>query len=125
MYTGDEHDVEWYVIFTTSSYNHFIMPFLNKDIRHCYAVARHDEYTWVVVNTSYHFTKVNVISAFDYPHIRSIVGEDAKIVKVSSKLGRKNRNMLCYFNCVEVVKSLLGIKRFFIWTPYQLYRYLL
>ena len=35
---------------------------------------------------------------------------------------RKDRGHICRINCVEIIKSFLGINSFFTFTPYQLYK---
>lgn len=46
-----------------------------------------------------------------------------KFVKVIVDIDTKvDRGHLCRFNCVEVVKSLIGMKSFWTFTPYQLYK---
>lgn len=61
----------------------------------------------------------------EFPTIRDLAGKDAHIVPVVYDIKMRHRGHLCLFNCVEVVKAVLGIKKPFIFTPYQLYRFLL
>jgi len=48
--------------------------------------------------------------------------EEVIIVKINRKTARQSLFMLN--TCVGHVKQILGINRPFIWTPYQLYKYL-
>ena len=61
----------------------------------------------------------------DYPHPRLYADDNSVILPVKAVIdSMQSRWTLCVFNCVEVVKALLGIKNFFILTPYQLFKYL-
>ncbi len=76
----------------------------------------------MVVDAKNSVTEVKLLSKVDYPHIRSIE-PDSVILSIKAIINPNNyRYTLCVFNCVEVVKSLLGIKAFWCWTPYQLYK---
>jgi hypothetical protein len=58
-------------------------------------------------------------------NIEEIAGKEAEIVYFSTEINENlYRGTLCWFNCVEVVKAHVGIKSFWCWTPYQLYKLL-
>jgi hypothetical protein len=67
-------------------------------------------------------TNVELLSKIDYPHIRCIE-PNSIILSIRAIIKPENyRHTLCVFNCVEVVKSLIGVRAFWCWTPYQLYK---
>lgn len=113
----------WYVVFKPSPLKHWIFKWLDPQFQHVYAVKESPggEF-WMVVDAKNSVTEVELLSKADYPHIRCIA-PDSVILSIKAIINPNNyRYTLCVFNCVEVVKSLLGIKAFWCWTPYQLYK---
>ena len=113
----------WYVIFRPTTLKHWIFRWLNPHFQHVYAVKESPggEF-WIVVDAKNSFTQVRMLSKMDYPHIR-LLEPDSVILSIRAIINPDNyRYTLCLFNCVEVVKSVLGIRAFWCWTPYQLYK---
>jgi hypothetical protein len=115
---------EWYVIFTDSELTHWLMPYLEPGFKHCYAIKLSEEGCfWIVVQPTSSATIVKIVPVSLYPHVRLLAGPDAVILPVRAKLDPDAyRGHFCWFTCTEVVKSLLGIKQFWCWTPWQLYK---
>ena len=116
---------EWYVCFKDVPNKHWVQRFLNKGFRHCYAfkespggkfiilvepMRSHLDIDIVPLNKE-NFTKMTDCNKF----VKVIVQYDLN----------KDRGHFCRFSCVEVVKSLIGVKSFWTFTPYQLYKRLL
>ncbi len=123
MDATNKHVEHWYVIFRKTTLNHWVFRWLDPEFQHCYAIKESPggEF-WMVVDAKNSVTEVKLLSKVDYPHIRSIE-PDGVILSIKAIINPNNyRYTLCVFNCVEVVKSLLGIKAFWCWTPYQLYK---
>ena len=59
---------------------------------------------------------------FPEPHLIGGI-ENPTVIEVESQESELIHGVR-HFNCVEVTKALLGIRRFWVFTPYQLYRYL-
>lgn len=98
---------------------------LEPPFQHVYAMKKSQGgQFWIVVNPLSEYTEVDMIPVSEYPHIRLYTGEDAVILPVESNIKHKERWTLCVINCVEIVKSLLGIRAFWVFTPKQLYNYL-
>lgn len=116
--------VEWFVIFNESQLDHWLLKRLPKKFQHCYAMKKSDGgQFWVVVNPMSSHTSVTMELVDDYPHPRLYAGIDSVIVPIRvTVVTDRYRHTLCVFNCVEVVKSLLGICDFWLWTPHQLYK---
>ena len=115
--------VNWYIIFRKSPLKHWVFRFLDSEIQHCLAVRESDGgQFWIIVNSTNSYTDVNMVSKLDYPHIR-LLEPDSVILSIRAIIQPDNyRYTLCVNNCVEMCKSLLGIRAFWIWTPYQLYK---
>jgi len=123
MDATDKHIEHWYVIFKPSDLKHWIFNWLNPEFQHCYAVKESPgKEFWIIVDGKNCSTDVRLESKLDYPHIRCLA-PDSVILSIKAIIHPENyRYTLCIFNCVELVKSVLGIKAFWCWTPYQLYK---
>lgn len=93
--------------------------------RHCYIARNEYGKVWTVIQDTMYHLDVRTFLVSDYPTIRCLAGKDAHIIPVEYNIKERHRGHICLFNCVEVVKAVLGIKKPFIYTPYQLYRFLL
>ena len=122
MDTGLKAVEDWYIIFVESDLDHWLIKRLQPYFQHCYAVKESPggEF-WIIVDSKHCYTDVRIESKINYPHIRALA-PDGVILKVRAIIRPENRWTLNVFNCVEVCKSLLGIRAFWLWTPYQLYR---
>ena len=123
MDTSDNHIQYWYVIFRKTTLKHWIFRWLDKEFQHVYAVKESPggEF-WMVVDGKNSCTNIELLSKVDYPHIRCLE-PDSVILLTRCIINPSNyRHTLCIFNCVEVVKSVLGIRSFWCITPYQLYK---
>ena len=114
---------QWYIVFTRAKYDHWIYRFINRDMGHVYAIKSLNDYQWLVVQPRVNITEVRVKVKASYPHIRMITGEAAKIVKVTA-INTKPRGAINFFNCVEQVKALIGLRAPWCFTPQQLYNLL-
>jgi len=116
---------EWYMVFTSSALDHWLINRLDPYFQHCYAVKESPGgQFWIIIDSRNAYTEVRMESKLDYPHIR-VLCPDCTILPVRAKINPKqNRHTFCVINCVEICKSLLGIRSFWTWTPKDLYRYL-
>lgn len=98
------------------------MP-LKKGFSHCYVVKDCGD-NWVKCQPYMGCTDVTVWNKAFVPTIEDLTGFDGDtVLKCAVDVNYDRiRGNICFFNCVEVVKSFLGIKSFFTFTPYQLYR---
>lgn len=115
-------DDSWYVLFSDSKSNR--VGWLRPSYRHVLAMRQEDELIWHVVNygESHLDVTYELVSDYETP---ADYAPDAVIVKWDQDIEQRLRGGICHFNCVEVTKALLGIKSFFTFTPYQLYKYML
>ena len=123
MDKGLEHTENWYIVFKPSALDHWLIKRLQPYFQHCYAVKESPggEF-WIIVDSKHCYTDVRIESKLDYPHIR-MLDPDSVILSIKAIMHPdRNRHTLCIFNCVEVCKSVLGVRAFWCWTPYQLYK---
>jgi len=125
MYSEDNNSVDWFLVFTKAKIDHWIYNIVDRDMGHVYAVKSLNDYQWLIVQPRTNLTEVKIMLKSQYPHIRMIAGPDDKVINVSARCSLKNRGFLNWFNCVEQVKALIGIRSFWVFTPKQLYNLLL
>lgn len=99
------------------------LRFLKNGFRHCFLILNDGE-KWITYDPMASFTDITVHKTsikFDLPKWFSQQGHNVQQSFIKHK---KNMAPLSLFTCVESVKRVLGIHNFFIFTPYQLYKYL-
>jgi hypothetical protein len=114
---------DWYIIFKRSPLKHWIFRWMDKELQHCYAVKESagGEF-WIILDSKSCHLEARIESKLNYPHIRCLE-PDSVILSIRAIIRPESyRHTLCIFNCVEVCKSVLGIRAFWCWTPYQLYK---
>lgn len=125
METSKKTTVDWFIIFTQSRCKMWLMKFLKKNFSHVYAAKKSPGgQFWIIVNPLLPFLSCELLLVDQYPHPRLFVENGAVILPVKAYIKNEARWAFCVFNCVEVVKALLGIKSFWVFTPWQLYKYL-
>lgn len=110
-----------YTICFCDSVEHFFKPVLETGFAHCFAIKHTDDY-YVVINCDPSHVEVDVLPATD--EVFNDLVEDMVYLTLTIEVGSNSIAGLRWLSCVESVKSLLGIRSFFMFTPYQLYRYL-
>lgn len=102
----------------------FWLRFLRPGFRHCFIVL-HDGAHWITLDPLSNFTELSVHDlpeSFDLPGWLARRGH--RVVKAEIRRDLPRPAPFMVFTCVEAVKRVLGIHRFFILTPWQLYRHL-
>lgn len=115
---------DWYVVFTSSRLKHWLTRWINPDFAHV-KLVKEDDGLWVIVDSKNSFTQITLELIDDYPHIRKLC-PNAVILAVKTHINpNKYQWHLGIHSCVDVAKGILGIREFFVFTPYQLYRYII
>ena len=89
--------------------------------RHCFA-ALNDGRAWIVIDARGDGLHVaaDVSAAFDLPgHYRAL---GFTVIETDLRVSRRRYVLPFAFTCVETAKRALGLKAWWLWTPYQLYR---
>ena len=114
-----------WIVFSGESEIKWIKFLFKKGYRHCYAVIN-DGSRWVTCDPLAHKTEISVhhqIPAdFDLP--KWLRDRGLKVVSVPQMSFKKKALPPAFFTCVETVKRLIGVRKLFVFTPYQLFRYL-
>ena len=116
------YDSKYYAVFDNSP--RACVKWLKDGFRHCYIARNEYGKVWTVIQDTMYHLDVRTFLVDEYPTIRDLAGPNAHFVPVEYNIKKRHRGHLCLFNCVEVVKAVLGIKKPFILTPHQLYRHL-
>ncbi len=126
MNTSTKNIHEYYIVFTSSKHNNWMVRWQSKPFQHVYAVKKSPGgHFWIKVDAAASHTNIDLLPVSEYPHVRMLTDEYDVILPVKAVIEARDRWTLCVFNCVEVVKSLLGIRAFWVFTPRQLYKYIL
>ena len=116
--------IDWYIVFEEVDSASWWNIFLKSGYSHVYAI-RWDGFNWIKVEPRLGYVDVNILlepDALEIVHSKSVVilhtvvWRDCTRIRVPWGFGA--------INCVETMKSLLGIRAPFLWTPWQLSKYL-
>jgi hypothetical protein len=111
------YSTEGVIVFEDSDSSHWLMKYLQPGFRHCYIAIKKDD-LWIKIDPASSCTIVEI-----YEEMTIKEGNNLKIVHFSTKTAMNlYRGGFCWFNCVEVVKAHIGVKSFWTWTPWQLYK---
>lgn len=96
--------------------------FLKKGFRHCFLMIKHNN-KWLVIDHIMAYTDVAMIEGLNAAE--GIKNKGYVAFKVKPNRDTNNKlHIFRPFTCVETVKHFLGISNPWIFTPYQLYKYL-
>ncbi len=102
--------------------------FLKPGFTHVYVLIW-DYGLWLYVDPALHHTRVVILEQLDdRPPGFWLVDEEATVLEVQPEVGRPGDLrapwVLGPLTCVESVKAVLGIRRFWLFTPWQLFKHL-
>jgi hypothetical protein len=113
-----------WVVFTDES-RIWWLRWLRPGFRHCFALLNDGEH-WLALEPLASCLEVTVLpppADFNLPEW--LRGQGHRVVEAALRRNVWQTAPLAIFNCVEVVKRLLGIRAMHVLTPFQLYRHLL
>ncbi len=115
-----------YVVFTDNTSLWWLKP-LRRGFRHCYILARiAPNNLWLELNPMSNQTFIFIRSLTeDLNYFQKLRHEGCKIVRLKVQAAELRPAPLNIFSCVEFVKRVVGIHKFSIITPYQLYKNIL
>jgi len=116
---------EWHVCFKDVDEKHWVQLVLEKGFSHCYAFKESPGGQFIMlVEPMRSHLDIDLLPNNEESLAKIMDCNKVVTVVVTYDL-TKDRGHICRFNCVEVVKSLIGIDSFWTWTPHQLYKRLL
>ncbi len=117
--------VQWYLIFTPAKTRRWWDRWLKPGFNHVYAM-RWDGFNWLIVNPRSDYLQVENSAVCDHTLRDVAIGKATAVMGVLCEVPEgtlRSRFFAGPVTCVEVLKSLLGIRAFFVFTPWQLYKY--
>ena len=112
-----------YLIYENKPHGLWWQKFLRKGYRHVFAV-RFDGFFWIKMEMTIGFTDFEVLPYYDHATIESILrGKEVTYQYVETWRKMRYRSLFAPQSCVEGMKALLGIRAWWVLTPYQLYKY--
>lgn len=105
----------WYLLFMDSDREFWLKPFLKIGFHHVVAI-KPDRFHYLIVENHY-----RNCSTYSLKSIDGLLSKTNQIVKVREVEAR--RGLLMLDTCVGTTKQMLGIRKPFIWTPWQLYKH--
>lgn len=112
------------VVFFGGNKTHWWTQFLKKGYYHCFIAMDIGCSKWVLIDPVMNYTDFIVVQNDDY-FIKNLADKGYTYIITKPKvILNKKKWHISPFTCVEVVKNFLGITKPFIFTPYQLYKYI-
>ncbi len=102
------------------------LKLLKEGFRHCFLIYRNGKRQWVAIDGLSSHLEVEVLDVEGHINLPHWFKNQGFIVQSVQYLNERRFKPApwSFFTCVEVIKRFLNIHEFFIFTPYQLYRYL-
>ena len=100
---------------------HWWTLFLKKGFYHC-ALLLGNGREWVLIDPLVHFTDLIVLK--NTPVLQALKAKGYRLVRTTPVIPPVTSVRFRPLTCVEIIKRFLGINRFEIWTPYQLFKFL-
>lgn len=104
-----------YVAFCDDDGPHWWSWMLHPEIRHCYIVIP-DNGKWLITSKS--------TEGVEYVYTENLSDVVSGDILIKSQRHNARRGLFMLNTCVGHTKQALGINKPFIWTPYQLFKYL-
>jgi len=119
----ERHEIDWWVAFADTGTWTWWDLVTRKGYRHCFAF-RWDGFNWILVDPMSCWLEVQVMPYGpdeDVPKKMEELGHEVLYVRSS----RENRFLWRgVLTCITVIKHLLGLRAWYVITPYQLKKYL-
>lgn len=100
---------------------HLLDPLLKRGFRHVFCCISQGDY-WILIDGMAGKPMVKVVAGTQIDLAAFYRNEGYTVVSVNE--GPGVRSPLAVANCVGIVKAVLGLRAPFVWTPYQLYKFL-
>lgn len=117
----------WYLVFCEAATRHWWDHLFRTPVgfSHVYGL-RWDGWNWLLYNPHSAYTDVAIVDATEETALARLVDAGATVLEVQAFRQERVRGRWWAgpMTCVEQVKALLGIPVGWIFTPWQLYRYL-
>ncbi len=114
---ANKYQIKGYLVFRTAKTSLF-KYFLKKGFGHVFAVIERDGYKILIDSTVSHSLAEVYPDGYDYD-----LEEGDTVVKFNRLINTRTKNYgFGLMSCVEIVKRFIGLNKYLILTPHQLYR---
>ncbi|MEO1940247.1 MAG: hypothetical protein ABGX60_00065 [Candidatus Thioglobus sp.] len=125
--TWDQSFIDWFVVFEQGDMQYWWAKYLQPGFRHCYAV-RWDGFNWIGYYPHLGHTDIDVLNFGKYDSILNVVANTDCSAILYLKVWRDSKRIRAPWptvsTCVEQVKAILGVRKWFLFTAWQLFNYL-
>lgn len=118
--TAGTFPVEWTLVYDDTDRPHWWNRWLHPRFRHV-AAYRRDGRIWVAYLPTAEFVDVHLLRTDEEPWPKDAIVQ--RVVALRREGVMRSRLFVGPITCVEQIKALLGIRAWFVRTPYQLYRH--
>lgn len=103
-----------------------LLKFLKRGFRHCFVILYIDD-LWIACDPLKNTLEINSLDLPENFNIAEFYADQGHIVVCGQhdKMNIGKNFSIEILTCVNIVKRILGIRLFWIWTPWQLYRFLI
>lgn len=103
----------------------FLLKFLRRGFRHCFVLIRTGN-MWIICDPLKNIFKISFLNLPENFNIKEFYVNQGHIVMCGKYVeqNRKKSFSVEILSCVNIAKRLLGVRSFWIWTPWQLFRFL-
>lgn len=122
----DESGRRYYLVCTEPPRGYWWSWILAPGFRHCFVLIW-EGVCWLQVDPTLARTHVVILDRYEPGHPADWMGDpDVSVIEVTIEDGDAMRApwVVGPVTCTEFVKSVLGIRSFWLWTPLQLFNYL-
>lgn len=113
---------EWWLVYLDTERRHWWNRFLQPGFQHVIALKR-DGRIWIAMRWHAEFLDVDVIRSDNTPWAMFPKAHIQRVVSLRKEGSIRSPAFVGPITCVEFVKALLGIRAFWIRTPYQLFKH--
>lgn len=96
---------------------------MKRGFRHCYVIRKDFDCLWTIVSGGWNQLSITQESAIENT-IEDLLPDNCTVIEYESVIDKGLAHTLNVNSCVGVVKYLIGVRKHFILTPYQLYKHL-
>lgn len=126
--TWEQSFTDWYIVFEHGDMPYWWSKYLQSGFRHCWAL-RWDGFNWIMINPKLGHTDIEILPYGSFEDIENIRIDTNCSVIIHAKVWRESVRIRSPWptaiTCVEQIKALLGIRKWFLFTPYDLFNYLI
>lgn len=120
----NEAPAEYWLVFTEAGSSHWWNRWLAPGFRHVFAL-RWTPRGWIHFDPAMDFARLDFVDAPVYARPQELAPPGSRLLRVETRIQLERMRapwVVGPVTCVELIKALLGIRSFWLWTPRQLYR---